>query len=278
MISSRQYYMEQNRLYWDSLAENYCERVISPFYSAETAELFYRAVKGLHADSLAGRKNCQKNCSVLDVGCGKGLFFEILRRGWGDVASDHHLIGIDFSSEMIRYAKENQTNESLVKGDHTLLPFKSSGFNEVYSINSFLVPERESRLKCFAESFRVLKPGGIFTGLFPSNENHLEQSYALKEGFLKKQKYTDEDQALHAVYNELTIRRYDPVGGFIDAEYGVIRQKLYAKYELEDLLETTGFTLRKIVPFYYPLSVIKYFDLTVRKNLLYDWLLIATKG
>ena len=48
--------MEQNRLYWDSLAENYCERVISPFYDAETAELFYRAVKGLHADFLAGRE------------------------------------------------------------------------------------------------------------------------------------------------------------------------------------------------------------------------------
>ena len=56
-----------------------------------------------------------------------------------------------------------------------------------------------------------------------------------------------------------------------------MRQKLYEKYELEDLLETAGFTLRKIVPFYYPVAVIKHFDLTVRNNILYDWLLIATK-
>ncbi len=270
--------MEQNRPYWNSLAEKYCERVISPFYDAETAEFFYKAVKGLYADLMTGRKNDQKNCSVLDVGCGKGLFFEFLRHGWGDDASDRHLVGIDFSPEMIRYAKENQMGGSLVAGDHTVLPFKSNGFNEVYSINSFLVPERERRLKCFAESFRVLKPGGMFTGLFPSNENHLEQSYALKEGFLEKQKHTDEDRALYAVYSELTSRRYDPVGGFIDTRNGEMRQKLYAKYELEDLLEATGFRRQKIIPFYYPVSVIKHFDLTVRKNILYDWLLMATKG
>ncbi len=269
--------MEQSRLYWDSLAENYRERVVSPFYDGETAELFYRAVKGLHTDFLPDRKRDQKDYSILDVGCGKGLFFESLRRGWGDVPSERHLTGIDFSPEMIRYAKEDQTGGSLVRGDITLLPLKSSGFDEVYSINSFLVPERESRLKCFTESFRVLKPGGIFTGLFPSNENHLEQSYAMKEFFLKEQKYTDEDEALHAVYKELALRGYDPVGGFIDAINGEMRQKLYAKYELEDLLETTGFTLQKIVPFYYPVLVTKHFDLTVRKNILYDWLLIATK-
>ena len=56
-----------------------------------------------------------------------------------------------------------------------------------------------------------------------------------------------------------------------------MRQKLYTKYELEDLLETTGFTLRKIVPFFYPVAVIRHFDLIVNKNILYDWLLIATK-
>ncbi len=202
----RQYHMKQNRLYWDRLAENYCERVISPFYDGETAELFYRAVKLLHADFLPAGKRNQKDCAVLDVGCGKGLFFYSLRRGWGDIPFDRHVTGIDFSPEMIRYAKENQMGGSLVKGDNTLLPLKSSGFDEVYSINSFLVPERENRLNCFAESFRVLKPHGVFTGLFPSNENHLEQAYAMKEYFLKTQKYIDEDEALHAVYQELTLR------------------------------------------------------------------------
>ncbi len=269
--------MEQNRLYWDSLAENYRERVISPFHDEETAELFYRAVKGLITEFLPDKKRDQKDFAVLDVGCGKGLFFDMLRRGWGDVPSDRHLTGIDFSTAMLSYAKEKQTGESLVNGDNTLLPFKSSGFDEVYAINSLLVPERGRRLKCFAESFRVLKPGGVFTGLFPSNENHLEQSYAMKECFLQEQKYTDEDEALHAVYNELTLRRYDPVGGFIDAKNGVMRQKLYAQYELEDLLETTGFMQQKIVPFYYPVAVIEHFNLTVRKNILYDWLLIALK-
>ena len=269
--------MEQNRLYWDSLAENYCERVISPFYDEETTELFYRALKGLHTDLRTSVKRGQRDYAVLDVGCGKGLFFEILRRGWRDVPSDCLLAGVDFSPEMIRYAKENSSGGSLVKGDNTLLPLKSSRFDEVYAINSFLVPERKNRLKCFAESFRVLKPGGIFAGLFPSNENHLEQSYAMKECFLKEQKFRDEDQALHAVYKELTLRGYDPVGGFIDANNGEMRQKLYAKYELEDLLETTGFTLQKIVPFYYPVSVIRHFDLMTRKNILYDWLLMATK-
>ncbi len=270
--------MKQNRLYWDSLAENYCESVISPFYDGETVDLFYKAVKGLHADFLPDRKRNQRSYAVLDVGCGKGLFFEILRRGWEDIPSDRHLTGIDFSLEMIRYAKENHSGGSMVTANNTLLPLKSSSFDEVYSINSFLVPERESRLKCFAESFRVLKPGGMFTGLFPSNENHLEQSYALKEGFLEKQKHTDEDRALYAVYSELTSRRYDPVGGFIDTRNGEMRQKLYAKYELEDLLEATGFRRQKIIPFYYPVSVIKHFDLTVRRNILYDWLLMATKG
>ena len=277
-VSSQQYAMEPNRLYWDSLAENYCDRVISPFHNRETAESFYRAVKGLHTGFRPAGERGPKDYTVLDIGCGKGLFFEILQRGWGDFPSDRHLTGIDFSPEMIRYAKEKQTGGLLVRGDMTWLPFQSSGFDEVYSINAFVVPERASRLKCFAESFRVLKPGGLFTGLFPSNENHLEQAYAMKEGYLEEHRDTDEDEALHAVYHELTLRGYDPVGGFIDAKNGAMRQKLFAKYELEDLLQTAGFILQKIVPFYYPVAVIKRFDLTVRKNILYDWLLIATKA
>ena len=269
--------MEQNRQYWDSLADNYCERVISPFYDGQTAKLFYRAVKDLHTGFIPDRRRNQKNYAILEVGCGKGLFFDFLQCGWEGVPSDHHLIGVDSSPEMIRYAKENLSGGSLVHSDYTLLPFKSSGFDEIYSINSLLVLERENRLKCLGESFRVLKAGGKFTGLFPSNENHLEQAYAMKERFLKKQIFTDEDEALHAVYQELALRGYDPVGGFIDTKNGEMRQKLYAKYELEDLLETTGFTLQKIVPFYYPVSVIRHFDLMTRKNILYDWLLMATK-
>ena len=270
--------MEQNRQYWDSLADNYRERVISPFYDGQTAKLFYRAVKDLHTGFIPDRKRNQKNYAILEVGCGKGLFFDFLQRGWEDVPSYHHLIGVDSSPEMIRHAKKKISGGSLVIADYNLLPFKSSGFDEIYSINSFLVPERENRLKCLGESCRVLKAGGKFTGLFPSNENHLEQAYAMKERLLKKQMYAEEDEALHAVYQELTFRGYDPVGGFIDTQNGKMRQKLYAKYELEDLLETTGFTLRKIAPFYYPVSVIKHFDLIVRKSILYDWLLLATKG
>ncbi len=270
--------MKQNRSYWDSLADNYCDKVISPFYDVQTAKLFYKAVKDLHTGFIPDRKRNQKNYAILEVGCGKGLFFDFLQRGWEDVPSDHLLIGVDSSPKMIRHAQENLSGGSLVKGDYNLLPFKSSGFDEIYSINSLLVPERENRLKFLGESFRALKAGGIFTGLFPSNENHLEQAYAMKERFLQKQMYTDEDEALHAVYKALALRGYDPVGGFIDTQKGEMRQKLYAKYELEDLLETTGFTLRKIAPFYYPISVIKHFDLIVRKNILYDWLLLATKG
>ena len=58
-----------------------------------------------------------------------------------------------------------------------------------------------------------------------------------------------------------------------DAPHG----EVYTFSEYKAFLETAGFTLRKIVPFYYPVAVIKHFDLTVRNNILYDWLLIATK-
>ena len=93
--------------------------------------------------------------SLLDVGCGTGELFRLLR----ERNKETKLTGVDLSEEMIKAAKAKEiTNCELLVGDAEHLPFDGESFDVVTCILSFQhFPEPEN---CIKEFYRVLKPGG----------------------------------------------------------------------------------------------------------------------
>jgi len=93
---------------------------------------------------------------VLDLGCGNGRFFEILK----DKGVDY--IGVDFSERLIEIAKKRYPQVKFQVADALNLPFPNNFFDKVYTIAVLHhIPSKEFRQRFLEEAKRVLKPGGL---------------------------------------------------------------------------------------------------------------------
>ena len=78
---------------------------------------------------------------------------------------------LDYSPDMMAQAKRRAPdNVRFVQGDVGKLPFEDGSFDVVLSLNGFhAFPDKEA---AYAETYRVLKPGGVFCGcLYIAGEN-----------------------------------------------------------------------------------------------------------
>jgi len=92
---------------------------------------------------------------VLDLGCGNGRLYEILKD------KEVEYTGIDISENLINVAKKKYPKGQFVIGDGINLPFKDHSFDIVYSIAVFHhLPSRELRIQFLKEAKRVLKKDG----------------------------------------------------------------------------------------------------------------------
>jgi SAM-dependent methyltransferase len=97
--------------------------------------------------------------SVLEIGCGVGRIARWMSQDFA------RYVGVDVSPEMIRRASANHlpraTFQTVSGGDLTGIASASMDF--VFSFAVFQhVPNRDAIFNYFAETARVLKPGGIF--------------------------------------------------------------------------------------------------------------------
>ena len=92
--------------------------------------------------------------SVLDVGCGTGIFAARLDRELvpGGVA------GCDLSGGMLAEAAARSRGVGWVRGDSALLPVRSGGFDAVVCTQAFHFFDQPA---AWAEFRRVLAPGGL---------------------------------------------------------------------------------------------------------------------
>jgi ubiquinone/menaquinone biosynthesis C-methylase UbiE len=125
---------------YDLTAQMYEERY------AEEQEAKYRA-------SLENLKI--ERCSILDVGCGSGLFFSKV------AAQASLVVGVDISRKLLLKAKERADvfgNVSIIQADTDYLPFKESAFDMVFA---FTVLQNMPRP---AETLQQLKQAATVDG------------------------------------------------------------------------------------------------------------------
>ena len=93
--------------------------------------------------------------SLLDIGCGTGLFVEKYLRSGGTA------VGIDLSRNMIERAQKQCSCCRFTLGTGESLPFRDNSFDAVASLLVFsYVRDPGSMLK---EAYRVLRPGGAIS-------------------------------------------------------------------------------------------------------------------
>jgi ubiquinone/menaquinone biosynthesis C-methylase UbiE len=114
---------------------------------------------------------------LLDLGCGSGRAAKhFIKKGFT-------VVGIDFSEEMLKIAREKVPHADFQKMDMRKLKFPSQSFDGIWSNFSLLhIPKREIKI-VLDECFRVLKPNGIFYGAVSlgADQEGVEAEW-LKEG------------------------------------------------------------------------------------------------
>jgi ubiquinone/menaquinone biosynthesis C-methylase UbiE len=101
----------------------------------------------------------QKHDEVLDAGCGSGRNISILS------PLVKQIVGIDYSEEMIKRARERVASEDLhnvdlMQGDVTSMQFPSASFHKVICTSVLQYLDDESCAVALRELVRVCKPGG----------------------------------------------------------------------------------------------------------------------
>ena len=92
---------------------------------------------------------------VLDIGCGAGV--PVSRRL---IDLGHEVIGIDFSSAQLDFAKRHVPRLRVVEADMVGLPFGSERADAVVCYYAIIHVPRENHSGVFREFHRVLRPGG----------------------------------------------------------------------------------------------------------------------
>lgn len=139
---------------------------------AEEWDLMFTAEDMERLNHIVDQIGVKEKMNILDLGCGTGILFDILRR---KVGSDGSVTGVDFSFEMAQKALRNFPfpNVNVVDTDATSLPFADESFDMITAFSAF--PHFSNQQKALDEAHRVLKPGGRIVII------HLESSKEVSE-------------------------------------------------------------------------------------------------
>ncbi len=100
---------------------------------------------------------------VADLGCGSGVFTELLRR------RGYQSVGLDISPKLVALGRRKYTGLELVEGDVENLPFQDASLDGV--LLSSIVHHFPDPRRLASEVRRVLKSGGRFVAFDPNRMN-----------------------------------------------------------------------------------------------------------
>ena len=139
---------------------------------AEEWDLHFTAEDLERLSHLVESLPVKEGMHVLDLGCGTGILFDMLRRRVGSTGT---VTGVDFSFKMAQRAHRNFPfgNVNVVDADVIALPSRDRCFDMAVAFAAF--PHFSDKQRALDEIHRVLKPQGRFYII------HLESSKELSE-------------------------------------------------------------------------------------------------
>ncbi len=149
------------------------------------------------------------NGELLDVPVGTGIFtFNTYKN-----LNQAKITCLDYSKDMLVKAQKcfnenNINNVNFLQGDISSLPFKSSSFDIVISMNGFHA--FKNKTKANSEINRVLKNGGIFIGCFYIKGENKITDFIVKNFLSKKGWFSPPFETSNDVYKRL-INNYSSV-------------------------------------------------------------------
>jgi len=168
-----------------------------------------------------------KTGNILDLGCGSGRNF---------VKIDGTIYGVDFSADMIKFAKESAEKKEikvkLIKTNTINLPFNDDFFDSVIYIAALhCIPKSEDRKKSLKELLRVLKPNAEVLITVWSKKHPKLIKHPKDTTILWKTKTEEQCAPINSKNKSMrVVHRY---------------YYLYDKKELEELLKGVGFKIVK---------------------------------
>ena len=145
------------------------------------------------------RKHLSSGHRVLDAGCGRYLRF-----GY-EFSGSAQVVGIDLDSTL---ETTNRRPPYGVRGDLSLLPFASDGFDII--ISRSVIEHLECPQKVFQEFARVLRPGGKVILLTPNKYDYVSliaamTSYRIHRALVSRIFQVSEDDVFPTLYRANTI-------------------------------------------------------------------------
>lgn len=187
------------------------DRVVWNMSGEEVTESHALSLSALPAD-FSGR--------LLEVPVGTGVLSMPVFRNMKNA----DITCLDYSEQMMESAWKRAEemhipNIHFVQGDVGKLPFEDESFDAVLSLNGFhAFPDKEA---AWMETYRVLKPGGIFTGCFyaeglTKRTDLLIRTFYVRSGFFTPPFETPEslERRLKNMYSEVSVSHVQSIAVF----------------------------------------------------------------
>ena len=137
-------------------------------------DFMFTAVDLEFLSRIVDNLDVSEGMDILDIGCGTGILFDMLRRKVGPEGS---ITGIDFSFEMAQKAHRNFPfkNVNVVDADAITLPFADSTFDMAVAFAAF--PHFSDQRKALDETHRILKSKSNFYIIHLSSSKEISEIY-----------------------------------------------------------------------------------------------------
>lgn len=181
--------------YFDLLLVDFKKKILGRAHGnySKSYESFKRInnTERFFLEALAGRDHP----AVLDIGCGDGYHVCVFNT-IGGMAENAYVYGIDLSKSRVEFAslvcrELSFSNIRWLVGSAETLPFSSDRFD--ITLCSDVVEHLAHPDQCFAEMFRVLKPGGVAIVTTPNATSRIPWLVQLLKGPKPLQKTDFED-------------------------------------------------------------------------------------
>jgi 2-polyprenyl-3-methyl-5-hydroxy-6-metoxy-1,4-benzoquinol methylase len=225
-----------------------------PYISKQLLELHINPVHDVASRSKVKIENISNwilersnkpNMKILDLGCGPGLYAELLAK------KGHSVIGVDFSENSIQYAikqaKEKHLDIEYLNKNYLDLDFNNQFDLIIMIYLDFCALLPKERDKVLENIYRALKKDGLFICDVVNERNidkkTISQSWEVQDsGFWKNTPYITLTNGYHYPEAKVLANHHIVIGKNDAIDIYIFWSHYYEKDDLVSILESKGFT------------------------------------